>query len=696
MKNKLIKLSALIFCVLLCVALILLIIHCNGKDGSNTSDLQSTSESLPPEESSTEESQLGHVCDFNILGYDNNAHWFSCECGSVAERTEHEGFDATCKKKPTCQTCGQQYGDFFTHTIQNNSCIICGKRVEGFKIQHNPDGKGYTFQGFLGETPSHVVIPDSFDGLPITKIGNHALFSNNSIYSLEIPDSITEIEAQAFASCENLLSVTLGRNVKAIADYTFIQCSSLVEVINHSDFITVEKGSSKNGMIGANALAVYNTQEEIVSGIKITDDFITLTTETDEILLHYQGSGEHVTIPNGVTEIYSRAFYESSNLKSVDITENVTTIGNYAFAKTALTEITIPDWISNLGEFVFSACPNLKSAVVGTGIRTISIGTFANCTSLEEIAFKGEITDFERESFYNCSSLTSITLPKGLTTVNSSAFTYCENLIAYYVSDIYSWLNVKFEAYSQHSYYLYVDGEMLTNLAVPSDVTEIPPRAFNACISLATVTLHENVTKIGSNAFTSCTSLVEVINNSPHIEIEQRKTNNGWLGWYALSIANNSPDYQSKVSIEDDFVIYTDTEKRLVKYTGNSEAVTVPDFVTVIHDYAFYYSPIKRITLGTGVSTIGTYAFLYSQITHVDGGSDNLTINNSAFSYCKRLTAVSLNVLNVGKRAFTECLNLITADLGNHVKIIDAQAFSNCSSLKSVNFGKTLTTIGSR
>ena len=70
-----------------------------------------------------------------------------------------------------------------------------------------------------------VIIPSS-----VTQIGNGAFRGCSSLVAVNIPDSITHIGAQAFANCSSLLSVNIPNSVRRIANGAFDGCSSLVSV----------------------------------------------------------------------------------------------------------------------------------------------------------------------------------------------------------------------------------------------------------------------------------------------------------------------------------------------------------------------------------------------------------------------------------------------------------------------------------
>lgn len=110
----------------------------------------------------------------------------------------------------------------------------------------------------------------------------------------------------------------------------------------------------------------------------------------------------------------------------------------------------------------------------------------------------------------------SITIGKEIRSVSKNAFSSsCENLTKVHISDLSAWCQIDFEdasspvaAKSQCN--LYLNGEILVDLVIPEDITEIKNETFNGCGALQSVTLHDKITSIGQSAFQSCTSLKNI------------------------------------------------------------------------------------------------------------------------------------------------------------------------------------------
>ncbi len=181
-----------------------------------------------------------------------------------------------------------------------------------------------------------------------------------SLNSVVISDSITNI-GSAFDSCISLNSITIGSNVRSISTWVFEYTICLVEVINKSPYITIEKGSSTNGGVGFYARSVSNCDDSYVSKLSTDNNGYVIYTEgSDRILVGYVGEQTELTLPNDITEIYQGVFMEGDNITSVVIPKSVKSIGGYAFGNcTSLTSIVIPSSVTSIGYMAFANCTSL-------------------------------------------------------------------------------------------------------------------------------------------------------------------------------------------------------------------------------------------------------------------------------------------------------------------------------------------------
>ena len=130
------------------------------------------------------------------------------------------------------------------------------------------------------------------------------------------------------------------------------------------------------------------------------------------------------------------------------------------------------------------------------------------------LTFDDTVTTIGYEAFRDCSSLTSITIPDSVTTIGNDAFYRCSSLTSVYISDLSAWCKIDFGSSSANPLYyaknLYLNTELVTDLVIPSDITEIKSYAFCGCSSLTSVTIPDSVTTIGGSAFSSCSNLTSI------------------------------------------------------------------------------------------------------------------------------------------------------------------------------------------
>ena len=165
----------------------------------------------------------------------------------------------------------------------------------------------------------------------------------------------------------------------------------------------------------------------------------------------------NIVIPNSITNIGISAFRQNK-LTSVTIPDSVTSIGDYAFKNNQLTSVTIPDSVTSIGDYAFKN-NQLTSVTIPDSV-----------TSIGDYAFKNN-------------QLTSVTIPDSVTSIGVYAF----------------------------------KDNQLTSVTIPNSVTSIGDYAFEKN-QLTSVTIPNSVTSIGGGAFykynTSNLNLTKIINKT--------------------------------------------------------------------------------------------------------------------------------------------------------------------------------------
>ena len=414
-----------------------------------------------------------------------------------------------------------------------------------------------------------VDIPEKINGKSVTSIGNCAFRYCTSLKSITIPNSVIEIGSSAFSGCSSLTSITIPNSVTEIGVYAFKGCTSLTS-ITIPNSVTNIGDSTFWGCSSLTAIyvAVDNKNYTSVNGVLFNKDKTAL-----------------ICYPAGKTD------------KSYNITNSVTSIGDYAFnGCSSLTSVTIPNSVTEIGGSAFVGCASLKSITMPNGVTSIGDMAFYKCSSLTSITIPDSVTSIGSSAFSDCSKLRSITIPNSVTSIGAWAFNGCTGLTAINVAmENQNYVSPDGVLYNKDKTTIicYPAGKKGNNYKIPDGVTEIGSIAFSRCSSLTSVTIPNSVTSIGSGAFNGCTSLTRVT-------IPKSVTK---IGWNAFS------DCTSLTSI------------------------TIPNSVISIDWYAFRgCTSLKSITIPNSVTSIGKNAFGY----YYDNGYKKI---NNIKIYCYSSTA---------------------------------------------------------
>lgn len=167
----------------------------------------------------------------------------------------------------------------------------------------------------------------------------------------------------------------------------------------------------------------------------------------------------------------------------------------------------------------WSTTGKLTRAFQAVGIEPATImreipSLYLSCSHISSYTIPQGITSIEFGAFSNCSRLTDVVIPEGVASIGEYAFADCKRLNTVHITDIAAWCNIEFGDYSSnplcYAHKLYLNGELVTELEIPSTVTKIKNYAFFNCDSITSIELLSSVVNIGNSGFKYCGSLTRI------------------------------------------------------------------------------------------------------------------------------------------------------------------------------------------
>ena len=86
-----------------------------------------------------------------------------------------------------------------------------------------------------------------------------------------------------------------------------------------------------------------------------------------------------------ITELLDGCFSECPNLTGITLPNSLTRIRNAVFGRTGLTEITIPNNVSEIGAYLFTECEDLTTVDFGESLKRVPDTTFKNCSNISDV-----------------------------------------------------------------------------------------------------------------------------------------------------------------------------------------------------------------------------------------------------------------------------------------------------------------------
>ena len=298
---------------------------------------------------------------------------------------------------------------------------------EGLEYTLSDDGTYYIVTGIGTCEDTEIVIPDTYEGLPVISIGGGigggAFAGGSSLTKVVIGDRVASIGEKAFVSCSSLMEVVISNSVTSIGASAFAGCVSLTKIALPAGVMSIGEYAF-NGCLGLAEVVIGDSVTSI--GMGAFDGCYSLTKIVIPDSVTSIGGGAfagcisltEVAIPNSVTSIGSGPFAWCIRLMSITVDESnanyfslngnlynkeQTELIQYAMGKTDMF-FAIPDGVSRIGDFAFNRGNMLTWVVIPDSVMWIGNNAFAGCSSLTSIKFKGTIeqwNDITKGDYWN-------------------------------------------------------------------------------------------------------------------------------------------------------------------------------------------------------------------------------------------------------------------------------------------------------
>ena len=339
--------------------------------------------------------------------------------------------------------------------------------------------------------------------------------------------------------------------------------------------------------------------------------------ETGQLLWRYDPKEKTLTLSGtGALPDYPIArtpwFEFKDQIDTVILKEGVTRIGDYAFYNcTELTSVEIPEGVTYIGESAFACCQSLESVTIPGSVTEIGEGAFESCDSMLVLELASGLKCVGAFAFSECVALRELVLPNTVERIDRSAFA----------------------------------GTMaLHELVIPGNVQEIGDNAFNGCIQLSSLTLSEGIRVIEEMAFSNCSDLTEVLIPAS-VECLGDGVFSDCLAMTQIAVAP-----ESEYFVVRDNILYSKDLSTLVHYPASKEEqeFTIPEEVRKIAGLAFasnYF--LMEVMLGDHLEEVGSYAFARcSSLSFMSLPAQTTRLGVSPFHDCTMLLEIEVDPSN--------------------------------------------------
>lgn len=509
-------------------------------------------------------------------------------------------------------------------------------------------------------------------------IDSHEYDEDKGMFVIEFKESVKTIKSKAFMDAP-LSTIALPDGLETIGTEAFAGSS---KETNRTTLTSITIPGTVN-LIDANAFRYCYTLKTVNFEPSPTQIPLSIECATDDIL-HNTWSPFYFTEPeylylnrtfnyiNEGEEFTPDTMDEALFSSALEITfgEQLTSIGDYMFADTRITELTIPSHISYVGKRAFYSCNNLSRLTIKSGVTTIDQNAFQACEGLKEIIIEDSdepisISCMNTAGYYgpfSHSPLESIYVGRNITYTDAGApFAPDES-----DEGIFSMSDDVFKS-----------STVTAQVTIGPKVSAINNYMFSNT-HLGSITIPSTVKSVGYNAFEQCTYLRNVT-----IEASEESLSLGYSLYYLGATYEYGPFYDSPLAT-------ISLERELVYKDKDGNAFTPDEWDEGIFANKYYGSNdlTTEVTIGSSVRSIHPWMFSRVRLKEITIPSNVQSVGKYAFEDCPVLTTASIDAYAVGEGVFYNCSNLNAVIIGSNIFSIGYNSFAYCTKLASVTIQK--------
>lgn len=324
----------------------------------------------------------------------------------------------------------------------------------------------------------HYDVPDG-----IEYIAGYAFAGSQLLTSISIPNSVKEVDADAFAGCSQLLPAVYNDHLFAYLPSGYMEHYEIPDGIK-----AIGNGAFKRGKL--TSLTIPNS----------------VTTIGKQAFAHCYI--DTIILPDSVRYIDEQTFMGCEYLTSITFPKHLDSIGEEAFLFcTDIEHITFPEGVQSISENAFSGCERLLSVKFPHTLKTIGKYAFRECWKLKSIEFQEGIEHIEENAFGLDYTIKKMHWPASLTSVGKDAFCYrkLEQFTIDPANPVY-YIKNGMLCTRDHKL-LHGLGFIKGDVVVPDGIERIEEDAFRYCDHITSITLPSSVRTLGKNAISECYKL---------------------------------------------------------------------------------------------------------------------------------------------------------------------------------------------